>query len=669
MLKISRWPSSPKSAKKRLLDARLIVLTCLFGDGAAKAGSRFQIPISKYLLSPLSPDGTWEGRVKMKKIKLLPVAMVLLLAACRVPAGPTPSSTICGSPIPQYSDLITIRGVHIQDKSDVGVRGESALPDGTCILTQLCEDDVPLVWWPANRCALVEDGRWDFLVHMGEVEGAPDDLSDTAMYILRAWQRDNPAVEALYFPLDLQGPPPESTPVTPAPMASLLAPTKTSSLPEMLLTVNAPASTPGSTSTAMTTSSQNLDTEIVFTIVNKEQYRGRVGEPKPDWLAWGAQAFTLALDGSFWIADSAAEPPRLLHFNPNGEMLQEVHQEGQVVGLADVAADGDHVWVLSIASMPPKVLRFTPEGIYTESYNLPEGLRPENGLTGIALAENGALLVELEGGVRLFRLVDENGELDPQPVSSPYPKSWVTSDGSYYLDTFEMDPGPTVQGKRLVRYYRAEGMLVGELDLPEPAVYAQHDLALGPDGRLYFMISRADRSVEIWRLGFEGESFPKEEVTPSPSPTPLSPLLPAWETPPPGASDLVIARQTLIRFFTFLHDGLYGEAAALYGGSYEDLPVVRDDLPPTSEDKALVWESECELLQCLLISRVVEETQVSPDEYRFVVEFMNEDGTLFVLGPCCGATEAEMPPVWQWLYSVKRVDGQFKVMEAPVFVP
>jgi hypothetical protein len=225
------------------------------------------------------------------------------------------------------------------------------------------------------------------------------------------------------------------------------------------------------------------------------------------------------------------------------------------------------------------------------------------------------------------------------------------------------------QGKRFVRYYRAGGNLVGELELPEPAVYAQHDLALGPDGRLYFMISRAGRSVEIWRLGFGGEAFPEAEGTPAASPTPLSPLLPAWETPPPGASDQALARQALVRFFTFLHYERYGEAAALYGGSYDDLPVVREDLPPTAEDKALVWESECALLQCLLVSQVVEETQVSPDEFVFLVEFMNEDGSLFVLGPCCGATQAEMPPVWQWPYTAKRIDGQFKVMAPPVFVP
>ena len=127
---------------------------------------------------------------------------------------------------PLFSDLITIRGVHIQDKSDVGLRGESALPDGTCILTQLYEDDRPLDWWPSERCALVKDGRWEIQVRLSEEQGAPEDLSETAMYILRAWQKDDPAIEAQYFPFDLQGPPPESTLRTPLPTQSTSEPAK-----------------------------------------------------------------------------------------------------------------------------------------------------------------------------------------------------------------------------------------------------------------------------------------------------------------------------------------------------------------------------------------------------------------------------------------------------------
>jgi hypothetical protein len=51
------------------------------------------------------------------------------------------------------------------------------------------------------------------------------------------------------------------------------------------------------------------------------------------------------------------------------------------------------------------------------------------------------------------------------------------------------------------------------------------------------------------------------------------------------------------------------------------------------------------------------------------VMFVREDGTRFELGPCCGATEAEMPPVWQFPYTVIKTNDQYRVMEEPVYIP
>ena len=58
------------------------------------------------------------------------------------------------------------------------------------------------------------------------------------------------------------------------------------------------------------------------------------------------------------------------------------------------------------------------------------------------------------------------------------------------------------------------------------------------------------------------------------------------------------------------------------------------------------------------------------DEFTFIVEFNNPDGNLFVRGPCCGTTETEQPPVSKFEFAVqKMMDGQFKVMTPPVYVP
>ncbi len=129
-----------------------------------------------------------------------------------------------------------------------------------------------------------------------------------------------------------------------------------------------------------------------------------------------------------------------------------------------------------------------------------------------------------------------------------------------------------------------------------------------------------------------------------------------------------MARHTLLAFFTLLHDGRYTEAVPLFAGDYETIRIQNPDTPPN--DFAALWQASCtHQTPCLLVSRIVEENLISQGEYGFVVEFVRLDGTLFKLGPCCGETETDMPPVWQFPYTVKKIDGMFKVMEGPVYMP
>jgi hypothetical protein len=153
------------------------------------------------------------------------------------------------------------------------------------------------------------------------------------------------------------------------------------------------------------------------------------------------------------------------------------------------------------------------------------------------------------------------------------------------------------------------------------------------------------------------------------APTPLTPLLPTWTVTPEGASDLEMARHTLLTFFTLLHEGRYAKTIPLYGGTYDSMRSNNPEIPP--DDYAALWEAACTVQRpaCLLVANIVEEESVAQDEYKFSVEFIWIDGSLFKLGPCCGATETEMPPVWQFPYTVRRIDGQFKVMEEPVYMP
>ena len=447
--------------------------------------------------------------------------------------------------------------------------------------------------------------------------------------------------------------------------------------------------------------------ETILTIHNDQPYSGRVGEPKPDWVAWGAQAFSMAPKGEIWILDSAANPQRLVYLTGPKDRLRFISLEGLVVGASDVEAASDAIWVLGIASQPPRVVKLSTDGKLLESYDLPKGLWPENALTGIALAQDGALLVELEGGAKLYRLFDENGQVAPQrlegytfggrlyrvstdrlpkdaviyagdvtiPVSSTMSIGGLrmlgaAPDGGFYADMIVKADEVGSNGIREILRYSPAGKLLGVAYPSPPDFYAEQDVLVGPDGMVYQLDSNPDHSVQVVRLGFKTGELALVAPTASPTMRPplLTPVLPTWTVTPTGASDLEMARHTLLTFFTLLHDKRDAEAAALYGGSYDDLRVQNPDVAP--DDYAALWHAACgRQSPCLLVSRIVEEETVSQDEFSFVVEFVWFDGTLFKLGPCCGATEAEMPPVWQFPYTVKKVDGQFKVMEGPVYIP
>ncbi len=447
--------------------------------------------------------------------------------------------------------------------------------------------------------------------------------------------------------------------------------------------------------------------ETVLTIHNDQPNSGRVGEPKPDWVGWGAQSLSVAPNGDIWILDYAAQPQRLLHFGRPYEKPQFISLEGLVVGAADVEAARDAIWVLGIASQPPRVLKLSMEGKLMDSFDLPRGLWPEDGLTGIALAQDGALLVELAGGADLYQLFDQNGQVAPQllegytfgnrlfrvstttlsktatiyagdttiRVSSELPIGALrvlgsAPEGSFYAEMYVMPEELGSTGVREILRYSPAGNLLG-IAYPQPAeFYAEQDVVVAPDGLVYQMVSNPDHSVQIVRLGFKSGKIGQEVPAASPTltPTALTPLLPTWTVTPVGATDLDLARQTLLTFFTLLHDGRYDEAIPLYGGDYDTMREQNPEIPP--EDYTALWQAACTRQSpCLLVSRIVEEKSIAPEEFEFVVEFVWIDGTLFKLGPCCGATEAEMPPVWQFKYTVQKVDGEFLVMEGPVYIP
>lgn len=151
----------------------------------------------------------------------------------------------------------------------------------------------------------------------------------------------------------------------------------------------------------------------------------------------------------------------------------------------------------------------------------------------------------------------------------------------------------------------------------------------------------------------------------------LAACMTATSTPAPTAlpSTASEAQAALITFFDQLNARQYAEADALFGGDYEQLKIFSADVDPA--DHATLWANACAQagLQCLKV-RTATFQSLQGDTYSFQVEFSQPDGSLFVLGPCCGASETEMPPVSQFEYRVTRnANGKFFVMDLPPYVP
>jgi hypothetical protein len=138
---------------------------------------------------------------------------------------------------------------------------------------------------------------------------------------------------------------------------------------------------------------------------------------------------------------------------------------------------------------------------------------------------------------------------------------------------------------------------------------------------------------------------------------------------PNDQSNLATAQSTLESFFTLLAHGAYEQAASLYGGDYEGLRSMNPAIP--GDEYASLWEVGCASngYQCLEIKDVLKASIDQQGIFHFIVEFKTSSGDLLVVGPCCGADAAQMPPRSQFEFTVRRTRGVFLVQEPPVFVP
>lgn len=130
------------------------------------------------------------------------------------------------------------------------------------------------------------------------------------------------------------------------------------------------------------------------------------------------------------------------------------------------------------------------------------------------------------------------------------------------------------------------------------------------------------------------------------------------------------ARHVLVDFLQSLHDGQYDKAAQLYGGTYQTMIDHNPSINPN--DHSALLRNACAIngAQCLLVKSAGMDTIVSETQFVFNVELLNADGTLFVLGPCCGGNETDFPPQSAFHFMVLKVDkDRYVAKDMPPYAP
>lgn len=312
----------------------------------------------------------------------------------------------------------------------------------------------------------------------------------------------------------------------------------------------------GYPSLATSTSSQDnaVVNEFVFSIPVGDNGIHYENVENPDILTWGPSAFTVAPDGTFWIADTPDD--HLLHFSSNGELLDKITIKDFVIGAGDLEVTSKEIWILDMASIPPKIVHLSLNGKILSTHNLPSGFYLEDGLSGIAVSNDGSVLIERMGGHIITRFLSSSGEIEQKALEgyesqdktySAYPADlrfkenasygyilagnkridvkvdndlgdlsilYITPEGDLFVKVAELVLNTTFQVDQKVYRYNPSGNLVGMARIPLALqyTYVAHGIAVGPDGEVYALITRPDIG-EIQKLTFNADLSPV--LTPS----------------------------------------------------------------------------------------------------------------------------------------------------------
>jgi len=339
-------------------------------------------------------------------------------------------------------------------------------------------------------------------------------------------------------PVATSGAPPTLPPAAPPPTAQL--PTLAPGTPPAVLPT--PISAPPPSITAHDYPGPFY--EQVFSIPVGEKGVSYQGLDQPGMQITGPNALAALSDGSFVIADLPGN--RLLHYSHSGERLGAIDLGAlDILNVSDLVTDSRDLYVLEISLKDAperyRVHRLSLDGKLIASYDIPAGLHLENGLSGIAVDGENRLLLEVEGGGRVYPLTGPDGGY--RPVSRggyrycgwqylvEYPGAWAIprlyadgvavetrltqkqgglrflvawSDCSFYMVREDVvGDQPAIRVDQTVHYLSAAGqqVAVARYPLDESLFTVARNLAVGPDGAIYALLPHRE-TLDVVRLVF-----------------------------------------------------------------------------------------------------------------------------------------------------------------------
>lgn len=133
-------------------------------------------------------------------------------------------------------------------------------------------------------------------------------------------------------------------------------------------------------------------------------------------------------------------------------------------------------------------------------------------------------------------------------------------------------------------------------------------------------------------------------------------------------TDVAQARDALREYFNALYAGDHERVIELYGGSYELLQEWNPAVPVDDHDLLFWYACNVNGLVCLPVKDIISEA-FDGEKFTFTVEFLTKSGDVFVLGPCCGASEEDEPSQTQFKFTVRKAGDNYLVEELPVYTP